>query len=478
LKRRDDVDVDVDPGLLYPEHNISVPVDHFFNETKYEPHSNASFNLRYWFDATYYEPGGPVIVLQGGETDASGRLVHLQKGIVYELSKATGGLGVILEHRYYGTSFPVDDLSTENLRFLTTQQAVADQAYFAANIKFPGLEHRDLTAPGGTPYIAYGGSYAGGFVAFLRKVYPELTWGAISSSGVTAPIYDYWQYYEPVRQYGPPDCIANQQKLINVLDTILLDKNNSATREKLKASFGLLGLTYDDDFANLVSYGIGNFQSKNWDPAVNSPDFDYYCGNITSQSVLWPHTEAAASNASALLEAAGRGNESDTLTAPLLNLIGWTNDSYVSACDDTLDNCFGAHNASAPIYSDKSLDNYGSLSWSYQVCTEWGFIQTGSGVPKDQLPLISRLLTLDYLTLACRYAFNITSPPDEAVIDQYGRYNISYPRLALIGGEADPWRPVTPLASLDVPTQINETSTVSEPKILIQGAVHHWDGMC
>ncbi|RMZ75164.1 hypothetical protein DV737_g5422, partial [Chaetothyriales sp. CBS 132003] len=469
LSRRDDVD----PTLLYTEHNISVPVDHFFNESKYEPHSNATFNLRYWFDATYYKPGGPVIVLQGGETDASGRLVFLQKGILYELSKATGGLGVVLEHRYYGTSFPVDDLSTENLRFLTTQQAVADQAYFAANIQFPSLEDQDLTAPG-TPYIAYGGSYAGGFVAFLRKVYPELTWGAISSSGVTVPIYDYWQYYEPVREYGPPDCIANQQKLINVVDNIF-KKNDSATREKLKASFGLLDLTYDDDFANLISYGIGNFQSKNWDPAVNSPDFDYYCGNITSQSVLWPDTEAAASNASALIKAGGWSDESDALTAPLLNFIGWINDSYVTSCDTTLDECFGAHNASAAVYTDKSLDNYGSLSWAYQYCTEWGYIQTGSGVPKDQLPLISRLLTLEYLTLICRYAFNITSPPDEAVINQYGGYNISYPRLALIGGETDPWRPVTPLATLDVPTQINTTSTVSEPKILIQGAVHHWD---
>ncbi|RMZ91807.1 hypothetical protein DV736_g990, partial [Chaetothyriales sp. CBS 134916] len=470
LRRRDDVD----PTLLYPEHNISVPVDHFFNESKYEPHTNATFNLRYWFDTTYYKPGGPVIVLQSGETDASERLVYLQKGILYELSKATGGLGVVLEHRYYGASFPVDDLSTENLRFLTTQQALADQAYFAANIKFPGLEDKDLTAPG-TPYIAYGGSYAGGFVAFLRKVYPELTWGAISSSGVTAPIYDYWEYYEPVRKYGPSDCIANQQKLINVVDNIF-KKNDSATRETLKATFGLLDLTYDDDFANLISFGIGNFQSKNWDPAVNSPDFDYYCGNITSQSVLWPDTEAAASNASALVKAGGWGNESDTLTTPLLNFVGWINDSYVSTCDTALDGCFGTHNASAAVYADKSLDNYNSLSWAYQYCTEWGFIQTGSGVPKDQLPLISRLLTLEYLTLICRYAFNITSPPDEAVINQYGRYNISYPRLALIGGEADPWRPVTPLASLDVPTQINQTSTVSEPKILIQGAVHHWDG--
>lgn len=71
----------------------------------YEPHSNGTFNLRYYFDSTYYKPGGPVILLQGGETSVTGRLPYLQEGIVYQLAKATGGMGVILEHRYYG-EFP------------------------------------------------------------------------------------------------------------------------------------------------------------------------------------------------------------------------------------------------------------------------------------------------------------------------------------------------------------------------------------
>ena len=91
-----------------------------------------------------------MIVLQSGETDASGRLPYLQKGIVAQLSKATNGLGVILEHRYYGTSFPVDDLSVENLRFLTTQQALADQAYFQQNVVFPGMGGYELDCAGHT----------------------------------------------------------------------------------------------------------------------------------------------------------------------------------------------------------------------------------------------------------------------------------------------------------------------------------------
>jgi len=161
-----------------------MPIDHFHNESKYEPHSTGTFDNRYWFDASHYKPGGPVIVLQSGEIDASDRLVFLQKGIIYQLAKATGGIGVILEHRYYGGSFPTADLSTKNLRFLTTEQALADQAYFAQNIQFPGMENMNLTAPH-TPYLAYGGSYAGAVVAFLRVLYPDIYWGSISSSGVT-----------------------------------------------------------------------------------------------------------------------------------------------------------------------------------------------------------------------------------------------------------------------------------------------------
>jgi hypothetical protein len=167
---------DTDPTLLYPAYTLSVPIDHFHNDSLYEHHSDGKFNLRYWFDATYYKPGGPVIVLQSGETDGTGRLGFLQKGLLHQMAMATHGVGVVLEHRYYGTSMPTESLSTENLRFLTTDQALADQAYFSKNVVFAGLEKYNLTAPN-TAHIAYGGSYAGAFVAFLRKLYPETYWG-------------------------------------------------------------------------------------------------------------------------------------------------------------------------------------------------------------------------------------------------------------------------------------------------------------
>ena len=68
--------------------------------------------------------------------------------------------------------------------------------------------------------------------------------GTISSSGVTEAIYDYWQYYEPVRVYGPPDCIMTQQKLTNVVDNILMpEEHGQHSIQMLKEIFGLGNLT-------------------------------------------------------------------------------------------------------------------------------------------------------------------------------------------------------------------------------------------
>lgn len=462
---------DTDPTLLYPAYNLSVPIDHFHNDSLYEPHSDGVFDLRYWFDATYYKPGGPVIVLQSGETDGTGRLVFLQKGLLHKMAVATHGIGVVLEHRYYGQSWPVPDLSTENMRFLTTDQALADQAYFAKNVVFPGLEHHNLTAPN-TAYIAYGGSYAGAFVAFLRKLYPDVFWGSISSSGVTEAIWDYWAYFEPIRVYANQECISYAQKITNMVDNILIGVNDTATTAELKAVFGLPNVTYDNDFTYVIADGITSWQGKNWDPASNDPDFDIFCANITSTSVIYPYTESLKATTQDLLKKGGYDSEVDTLTTPMLNWIGWLAQYTVDSCEGNQDTCYSTHNATYYAQDDISQD---WRSWPYQYCTQWGFLQTGSGVPADQLPLVSRANDLAYNSLICEYAFNITAPPNVTAINKYGGFGISYPRLAIIDGEWDPWRPATPHASPFNSTAVNRTSTTSEPFILIPEAVHHWD---
>lgn len=173
----------------------------------------------------------------------------MQKGILAQISEATKGISVVFEHRYYGDSFPTENLSTENLRFLTTEQALEDEAYFAQNIVFPGLEDKDLTS-NTTAYISYGGSYSGAVSAFLRVKYPDVFWGSISSSGVTEAIYDYWAYYAPVAEYGPPFCISTQKLFTDMVDNILIGKDDPALTSKLKHLFDLGDVTNVADFAN------------------------------------------------------------------------------------------------------------------------------------------------------------------------------------------------------------------------------------
>jgi hypothetical protein len=71
----------------------------------------------------------------------------------------------------------------------------------------------------------------------------------------------------------------------------------------------------------------------------------------------------------------------------------------------------------------------------------------------------------------CRDAFNLTTPAKVDVINKYGGNKISYPRLAFVDGEWDPWR-AAGVHAIGLPERV---STTSEPYILISKAVHHWD---
>lgn len=127
------------------------------------------------------------------------------------------------------------------------------------------------------------------------------------------------------------------------------------------------------------------------------------------------------------------------------------------------------HSVSAPF----PLPPTGSIAQLGKLVdnSRWGYHITGSGVPSKQLPLISRVIDLEYTRLPCRFAFNITSTPNLNAVNKHGGFNMSYPRLAIIDGDADPWRAATP-HRLGLPERI---STISEPFLLIRNGVHHWD---
>lgn len=76
-------------------HWFEQPVDHFSEDSE-------TFKQRYWINTRHYkgDANAPVIVIDGGETSGRDRLPFLDTGIAEILANATGGIGVVLEHRY------------------------------------------------------------------------------------------------------------------------------------------------------------------------------------------------------------------------------------------------------------------------------------------------------------------------------------------------------------------------------------------
>lgn len=465
----------------YPEYNLTIPIDHFKNSSRYEPHSDGTFNNRYWFDASHYKPGGPVILFLAGEAPGDYRFPLLDKGIINQLASAHNGIGVILEHRYYGTSFPFQNIALADARFLTTEQSLADAAYFARNVEFPGLENENLTSSN-APWIVYGVSYSGGQSAFVRKLYPDVFWGGISSSGVTEAIIDFWQYFEPVRKYGPADCIWTQQFITDVIDKVFIDSKNATLKDQFKTFFNYATTAVDKNFVeNLYSSGIYTWQSRNWDSKIGSGTFNNWCKTITSSKLEYSPSAAKNSSAAQILNAIGYGGN-NTLTLRFLNYAGYLTRS--SRRDVTsLDKFSSASPASRSVSTDDAVPAENFDSWGYQTCTEWGYWVTGSGFDSSLgKPLISRVLDLKFTNRYCESRFGITTPPNVTQVNQYGGFNISYPRLAIINGLADGWREASPAADTARP----RPSTVSEPWIVIdnppedvwdglRGAGHHWE---
>lgn len=197
--------------------------------------------------------------------------------------------------------------------------------------------------------------------------------GAISSSGVTEAIYDYWAYFEPIKTYAPAACVSNVQKITHMIDNILIGLNDTKTTAELKAVFGLPNVTYDNDFAYAVAGGVTSWQGKNWDPELNDPDFDIFCTNITSNSIIYPYTESLKNATEDLLTKGGYGAELTTLTTAMLNWIGWLGKFSVTACAGKQDACFSTHNSTFYAQDDITAD---WRSWPYQYCTQWGYLAT------------------------------------------------------------------------------------------------------
>ena len=95
---------------------------------------------------------------------------------------------LIMQHRYFGQSFPTVDLTTQNLAsYMNVAQALDDLAEFRT-------QYANNNSLNNIPWIISGGSYPGLLSAVSRYLHPDLFDAAISSSGVVYPILNFTDF--------------------------------------------------------------------------------------------------------------------------------------------------------------------------------------------------------------------------------------------------------------------------------------------
>ena len=364
----------------------------------YNPLDGRTFGQRYWAADEFYSPGpnSPIFFYICGETTCSG--TPSNTSYPYQMAQKLGALLIALEHRFYGYSQPFgpQSMKTENLRYLTVEQALGDLSYFMSwfkgNYAFKIYDSQ--------PWITIGGSYTGCLSAWLRNKYPHLTVGAWASSPGINSILDFsdfdYQVYLSVSKSGP-QCPQTIQNLTQYFESQLYD-NPANVSQAFKARFGedALKLSNEELLCFIADSFVVQVQFHQriqlCDFLTNFTDFDQLV-NATIQHFLE------------------------------INEIRDYGASYFVS-NDTF---------------DPEMDDRIQRQWIYQTCSQLGWFITPSN--KSEYTMRSSRITLDYYKEFCRNAFCADLWPDtERFNNDFGGVDLRTTNLILTSGCEDPWQ--------------------------------------
>ncbi|KAH9886026.1 peptidase S28 [Cubamyces lactineus] len=408
-------------------------VYHFDQLIDHDDPSLGTFQQRYWVAPQYYQPGGPILLMNGGEGDATELIAYLTNyTITGWLAEKFNGTVVLIEHRFFGESNPYANLSAESLRVLTLQQSIDDYEYFLKNVHLP-IPGGDQVGPDKAPWILFGGSYSGALASYTMYNKPGLFAAGYASSGVVEAITDYWQYYEIVRQFMPQNCSADIQAVIAHVDKTL-ESGSDAEIQSLKDTFGLGNVTHNVDFAWALEGVLTLWQNLQLAPGPNDT-FYSFCDALEVKD-----GEVAGEDGWGLEHALAAWG-SYYKDGPFLQ----------SECESlgisSLSTCLNSYDPTSDLYTNITVNNW-YRSWRWLLCNEIGF--WASGAPENTPTLVSRLVTPSYFESQCTYYFPeaFSSPPDTDALTaltnkRYGGWNVTTERLIFANGLRDPWRDTT-----------------------------------
>lgn len=388
----------------------SAAFDQILNSS--DPKDTRTFEQRYYFDKSYAKDAqSPVFFYLCGEAACSTR--HLS-GAIAKHAQTHRAFLVALEHRYYGKSQPFDRLTTENLRYLTTENALLDanrfQKYFTKKFSLSG------------PWVVVGGSYPGSLAAYYRLHFPKSVVGALASSGPVQAKENFEEYDRHVALQAGKQCLIQIKKTVAQVELAL--ENKKALLE-MKKKFQAEVLEDDIDFVYLIA-----------DMAALAVQYGYkarFCELLEGEN-------------------------------PLQGYAGFTKEIFTKWGINAL-----SMSAQGGLDEDpKSTENgIGMRQWFYQSCTEYGYWQ--NAYPDESLSARSKLINLEYHHNICRRLFGIKTPADTEYINKtFYEPMLERPTSNILytNGSTDPWM------NLSIAHELGNAVNPHTSALTIQGAAH------
>lgn len=383
---------------------------------------------RYWLNKQFW--GGvnyPIIVFIGGEGEEScSRLTDYL--YMYDLAREHRALLMDVEHRFYGQSIPTPDVSTKNMKYLSSSQALADLARVVDFVK------SDLNSIN-SKVLTIGGSYPGNLAAWFRLKYPSSSVGSIASSAPLLAQTNFPEYMEVVSQaileFSGQACFNAMENAAEVIQNFALLGADGYS--KLSADFQTCSpMKNEKDLSILLSDLMGNVQvtvqyNNEQSGTMNVVDI---CNIMTNPSA------DAYSNFVSLSAAYRKANQ--------------------QTCEDA--------NWADTITALKTEG--AGRSWTYQTCNEFGYFQTTDS--KNQPFHSWKWLNLDFYRALCAEAFDGWSvdPQVRWTNDVYGGIQIAGTNIVFPSGTVDPWH------ALGVTNTTGNMAQKSEQQVYIEGTAH------
>ena len=82
---------------------------------------------------------------------------------------------------------------------------------------------------------------------------PNLFQAAYASSAVVESIIDFWEYFDPIRQFMPANCSADVQAVIAHVDQVFTN-GSDVEIQTLKDNWGLGNMSHLDDVAGACEF--------------------------------------------------------------------------------------------------------------------------------------------------------------------------------------------------------------------------------